>query len=58
MVCNSRPCAVCGETVDIESNPIVMEYHGMDYYCCDEACKEEFDSNPQLYANRQLVLIA
>jgi len=57
VVCSSRPCAVCGETVDIESDPILTEHNGMDYYCCGEACREEFERDPQLYANRQLVLI-
>ncbi|MGB8450013.1 MAG: YHS domain-containing protein [Nitrososphaeraceae archaeon] len=39
---------VCSMHVE-ENTPFVTEYEKSKYYCCSEACKMSFDSNPQKY---------
>jgi YHS domain-containing protein len=44
---------VCGMKVNEETARAVSEYEGEEYYFCSEECKEEFDRDPALYAERR-----
>jgi Cu+-exporting ATPase len=46
---------VCGMEVDRESAAATSEYQGRTYYFCSEACKEEFDRNPEQYVTNTQV---
>ena len=46
------PCAVCGMDVDADDPPAESHYNGETYVFCCEACKEKFDGDPRLYADR------
>ena len=41
--------SVCGVEVDKETAPASSEYNGTTYYFCSEACKEEFDADPERF---------
>jgi YHS domain-containing protein len=41
---------VCGMNVDEASAPARSEYQGRTYYFCSESCKDEFDKDPQSFA--------
>jgi len=43
---------ICNMEVDEQSAAGQSEYQGKTYYFCSEGCKEEFDQNPQHYANQ------
>jgi YHS domain-containing protein len=40
---------VCTMKVDEETTEFTSEYVGKTYYFCSNACKEEFESDPELY---------
>jgi YHS domain-containing protein len=40
---------VCTMNVDEESTEFTNEYDGATYYFCSNACKEEFESDPERY---------
>lgn len=40
---------VCGMEVDRDSAAATSEYQGRTYYFCAQACKEEFDRNPDQF---------
>ncbi|HZP26023.1 MAG TPA: YHS domain-containing protein [Dehalococcoidia bacterium] len=40
---------VCGVEMDRESAPASSEHEGTIYYFCSEACKEEFDADPNAF---------
>ncbi len=44
---------VCGMKVDERKAEAVSEYEGEEYYFCSEECKEEFDREPALYAEKK-----
>jgi YHS domain-containing protein len=44
---------VCGMKVDEQKAEAETEYQGEEYYFCSQDCKEEFDRNPELYAERK-----
>jgi len=41
---------VCGMELDPEDAPASTVHEGITYYLCSEACKHEFDSEPEKYA--------
>jgi len=40
---------VCGMEVDRDSAAATSEYQGRTFYFCAQACKEEFDANPEQF---------
>ncbi len=42
---------VCGMTVDKEAPAAISEYNGETVYFCAEACKKQFEENPEGYLN-------
>ena len=44
---------ICSMDVDEQTAAGHSEYHGETNYFCSESCKEEFDKNPQLYADEE-----
>ena len=40
---------VCTMKVDDESTEFTTEYDGITYFFCSNACKEEFESDPEQY---------
>ena len=42
---------VCDMEVDEQSAAGRSQYQGQTYYFCTESCKNEFDQNPEMYAN-------
>jgi YHS domain-containing protein len=40
---------VCTMKVDEETTEFTSVYDGQTYYFCSNACKEEFESNPERY---------
>ena len=46
------PCAVCGVEVYADDPPAESHYNDETYVFCCDACKEMFDANPELYADR------
>lgn len=40
---------VCSMQVDETDAEFMTEYEGKKYYFCSEACKEEFESDPEEY---------
>jgi Cu+-exporting ATPase len=45
---------VCNMEIDRESAAGQSEYNGRTYYSCSSACKEQFDQNPEQYAEREV----
>ena len=45
-------CVVCGMDVDPNNPPAQENFKGQNYNFCSEECKQKFDENPQVYANR------
>ena len=43
-------CDVCGAAIDGNNPPATSEFQGQTYCFCCDACKEQFDQNPQMYA--------
>lgn len=43
---------ICNMEVDEQNAAGQSQYQGKTYYFCSEGCKEEFDQNPQQYANQ------
>ncbi|MBD3234990.1 MAG: YHS domain-containing protein [candidate division Zixibacteria bacterium] len=41
---------VCGMDVEITEETPRMEYEGETYYFCSEYCKEQFEEDPEKYA--------
>jgi len=35
-----------------ESEAVELEYNGQIYYFCSEACRKQFEENPQLYLQK------
>jgi P-type Cu+ transporter len=44
---------VCGATVDDRKPPATSNYQGQRYVFCGVQCKEEFDAEPERYAEEQ-----
>ena len=42
---------VCGMTVEEADAAATAEYRGKTYYFCSVDCKEEFEENPEDYAD-------
>ncbi len=42
---------VCGMTIEEDHAVGTSEYNGTTYYFCSKDCKEEFDENPEDYAD-------
>jgi YHS domain-containing protein len=40
---------VCGMKVDPNKSDIMTTYEGQEYYFCAEACRREFEDNPERY---------
>ena len=40
---------VCTMKVDDESTEFTTEYDGITYFFCSNACKEEFETDPERY---------
>ena len=49
---NNRRDPVCNMEIDEQSAAGRSQYQGETYYFCTESCKDEFDQNPQQYANK------
>lgn len=49
---NTQRDPVCNMEIDEQSAAGHSQYKGQTYYFCAESCKEEFDRNPEQYANR------
>lgn len=43
---------VCGMTVDETRAGARSEYRGQTFYFCSQDCKNKFDKNPDMYADR------
>ena len=43
---------VCGMHMDPEAAPESAEFGDHTYYFCSEGCKEQFEQNPEMYAER------
>lgn len=41
---------VCGMVIETEDAVGKVEHEGRTYYFCSESCKEEFEENPEDYA--------
>ena len=44
-----KSCLVCG--MDIKESNISKEYKGETYFFCCEACKEDFNKDPEMYCD-------
>ena len=44
---------VCGMELTYENAQARSEYDGQTYYFCSLDCKEQFDQNPEKYANQE-----
>ena len=44
---------VCGMIVDEKSAPARATYKGVDYYFCNNACKEKFDASPERFLKEE-----
>jgi len=42
---------VCGMRMDPEEAPAVLTYQGRSFYFCSDTHKEEFEHNPEFYAD-------
>jgi Cu+-exporting ATPase len=42
---------VCGMSVDEQDAPEKLDYEGTTYYFCSTDCRQEFEANPEDYAN-------
>ena len=42
---------VCGMMIEDTDAVATSEYEGKTYYFCSKDCKEEFDANPEDYAD-------
>lgn len=49
---NTQRDPVCNMEIDEQSAAGRSQYQGQTYYFCTESCKEEFDRNPEQYANQ------
>ena len=49
---NTQRDPVCNMEIDEHSAAGRSQYQGQTYYFCTESCKEEFDRNPEQYANQ------
>lgn len=47
---------VCGMTISFQTAATGSEYRGQRYYFCSEACREQFETDPERYvgAHHQL----
>jgi YHS domain-containing protein len=43
-------CPVCSMDVDPAQAPAASNYEGKTYYFCSDACKQQFDAQPQAFA--------
>lgn len=43
-------CDVCGAAIDGKNPPATSEFQGQTYCFCCDTCKQQFDQNPQMYA--------
>ena len=43
---------VCNMEVDEQSAAGRSQYQGQTYYFCTESCKNEFEQNPEMYADQ------
>ena len=43
---------VCGMQVNPTAAAATSQYQGKTIYFCSQACKEKFDANPAVYAQR------
>jgi YHS domain-containing protein len=41
---------VCGKQIDERKAPATSLHGGERYVFCGQACKDEFDNNPEIYA--------
>ncbi len=41
---------VCGMTLPVEKAVAKLEHHGRTYYFCAEACRKQFEAEPERYA--------
>ena len=46
---------ICGMEVDPATTRWKSEFQGQMFYFCSRECKEQFDADPALYANRGTV---
>ncbi|MGE5568728.1 MAG: YHS domain-containing protein [Rhodospirillales bacterium] len=44
---------VCGMKIEEDDAEATSEYEGQEYYFCSQECKEEFDKDPELYAEKK-----
>lgn len=44
---------VCGMKIETEDAVARVTYEGKDYYFCSESCQEEFEENPEDYAESE-----
>jgi YHS domain-containing protein len=42
---------VCGMSVEESDAPATFDYRGTTYYFCSTDCREEFEANPEDYAD-------
>lgn len=49
---NTQRDPVCNMEINEQSAAGRSQYQGQTYYFCTESCKEEFDRNPEQYANQ------
>ena len=49
---NTQRDPVCNMEIDEQSAAGQSQYQGQTYYFCTESCKDEFDQNPEQYANQ------
>lgn len=49
---NTQRDSVCNMEIDEQSAAGHSQYQGQTYYFCTESCKDEFDQNPEQYANQ------
>lgn len=47
-------CAVCGEPIDPYNPPFSVHHNGEEYGFCSAECKEEFEQDPDAYAEPSL----
>ena len=45
-------CAVCGNEMSLAGADARCKYQAQDYCFCSKECRDEFQKNPQLYAER------
>lgn len=44
---------VCGMEIEMEDAVSGKEYRGTTYYFCSDECREEFDKNPEKFAEKR-----